>query len=196
MENGTFAMFCLCFAIFTMVIAFASPYWVESFAKADNKFVKLGLWEFCFNDYTFYKDYNGKRYLGCWYIFSTEARPLWEWLSPPWFIACQVLVSVSLLFQVITCLVATLAYWRCLPSNLKELIYLASACVCALCVLLILICLILFGVRKEDRGWMPRPDQNYLSWSYGLCCISGWSCLFGAILFLKAARSDIVKDYR
>lgn len=65
-----------------MVIAFASPYWVESFAKADNKFVKAGLWEFCFNDYTFYKDYNAKRYLGCWYIFSDNARPLWEWMSP------------------------------------------------------------------------------------------------------------------
>ena len=82
MEKGTFAMFCLCFAIFTMVIAFASPYWVESFEKADNKFVKCGLWEFCFNDYTFYKDYNGKRFLGCWYIFSASSRPLWEWLSP------------------------------------------------------------------------------------------------------------------
>jgi len=82
MEKGTYAMFCLCFAIFCLVLAFASPYWVESFAKSDNEFVKCGLWEFCFNDYTFWKDYNGKRFLGCWYIFSDQYRPLWEWLSP------------------------------------------------------------------------------------------------------------------
>lgn len=65
-----------------MVVSFASPYWVESFTKADSRFVKAGLWEFCFNDYTFWKDYNGKRYKGCWYIFSDQYRVIWEWLSP------------------------------------------------------------------------------------------------------------------
>jgi len=69
-------------AVTFMVGAFASPYWVESFSKSENRFVKAGLWEFCFNDYTFWKDYNGKRYLGCWYIFSSQFRPIWEWLSP------------------------------------------------------------------------------------------------------------------
>ena len=77
-------------AVGCMVLAFASPYWVESFGEfTGNRFVKAGLWEFCFNDYTFYKDHNGKRYLGCFYIFSDTIRPLWEWLSPrklpcPW----------------------------------------------------------------------------------------------------------------
>lgn len=101
MEKGTYAMFCLCFAIFCMVIAFASPYWIESFEKSDNKFVKLGLWEFCFNDYTFYKDYNGKRFLGCWYIFSTDARPLWEWISPREFFFNQryLIVIIKILYQ-------------------------------------------------------------------------------------------------
>lgn len=69
-------------AVGCMVLAFASPYWVESFDKFQGRFTKIGLWEVCFNDYTFYKDYKGKRYLGCWYIFSPEVRPIWEWLSP------------------------------------------------------------------------------------------------------------------
>lgn len=69
-------------AVAFMVGSFASPYWIESFSKSENRFVKCGLWEFCFNDYTFWKDYNGKRYLGCWYIFSDQYRPIWEWLSP------------------------------------------------------------------------------------------------------------------
>lgn len=70
-------------AVGCMILAFASPYWVESFGEfVGNRFVKAGLWEFCFNDYTFYKDHNGKRYMGCFYIFSDVIRPLWEWLSP------------------------------------------------------------------------------------------------------------------
>ncbi|WAR17802.1 hypothetical protein MAR_032396 [Mya arenaria] len=195
MEKGTYAMFCLCFAIFCLLIAFASPYWVESFEKSDNKFVKCGLWEFCFNDYSFWKDYNGKRFLGCWYIFSDQYRPLWEWLSPPWFIGCQVMISVTLLFQVVSCVVATLAYWRCLPMYLKEIIYMGTALVALLCTVLIFITLILMGIKKEDRGWMPRPDQNYLSWSYGLACISGWFMLFAAGAFAKAASDDTKERY-
>ena len=82
------------------VLAFASPYWVESFGEfTGNRFVKAGLWEFCFNDYTFYKDDQGKRYLGCFYIFSDTIRPLWEWLSPrkypPTFSAVSLLFVLS-----------------------------------------------------------------------------------------------------
>ena len=55
---------------------------------------------------------------------------------------------------------------------------------------LILITLVLLGVKKEDRGWMPRPDQNYLSWSYGLAAIGGWFSLFAAVIFVRAARED------
>lgn len=58
-------------------------------------------------------------------------------------------------------------------------------------VVLILIALIVFGVKKEDRGWMPRPDQNYLSWGYGLACISAFFSLFSAGLFFKASKDDI-----
>ncbi|KAH3748516.1 uncharacterized protein LOC127848277 [Dreissena polymorpha] len=195
MEQGTVAMFCLCFAIFCMVIAFASPYWVESFDKAHNPFVKCGLWEFCFNDYTFWKDYNGKRFLGCWYVFSEQYRSLWEWISPPWFIVCQVLISVSLLFMSVTCLIATLAYWRCLSMNLKSMVYKGAAIICSVCTICTLVALIVMGAKKEDRGWMPRPDQNYLSWSYGLACISAFFNLFGAVVFLKASSADTKPSY-
>ena len=85
MSAGSTALVgCICVAVslFFMVIAFASPYWVESFEEFKGPFVKLGLWEFCFNDYTFYKDYNGKRWVGCFYIFADESRPIWEWVSP------------------------------------------------------------------------------------------------------------------
>ena len=55
-------------------------------------------------------------------------------------------------------------------------------------VILILIQAIIFGIKKEDRQWVPRPDQNYLSWAYGFFIISAFFTLFSAITLLLASR--------
>ena len=71
-------------------------------------------------------------------------------------------------------------------------------CIFSFSVLLVIIAGVIFGVKKEDREWMPRPDQNYLSWSYGFFIISGFFVLFAAALLLKAgrdARKSIREDY-
>lgn len=176
-------------AVGFMVVAFASPYWVESFGEfTGNRVVKVGLWEFCFNDYTFYKDHNGKRYLGCFYIFKDVIRPLWEWLSPPWFIACQVMVSLALLVQVLNAVCLTLYIFKLFPQYLNSSILLGCAAVMLFALVDIFLVLVVFGVKKEDRLWIPRPDMNYLSWSYGLCCLSGWASLFAAIALYKGSK--------
>ncbi|PVD31872.1 hypothetical protein C0Q70_07296 [Pomacea canaliculata] len=178
-----------------MLLAFASPYWVESFGEfADNRFVKAGLWEFCFDDYTFYKDHNGKRYLGCFYIFSQEIRPLWEWLSPPWFVAMQVMVSLSLLVQVLDAICLVLYIFRLFPDYLNASVLKGSSIVMLFALAIIFVVLVVFGVKKEDRNWVPRPDMNYLSWSYGLCCISGFATLFAALALYKASQQEDEKD--
>ncbi|CAI9720964.1 XP_029635853.1uncharacterized protein LOC115211099 isoform X2 [Octopus vulgaris] len=177
-------------AFFLMVIAFSSPNWLESFEQANNKFVKLGLWETCFNDYTFYQDYQGKRYKGCWYIFSYEYRPIWEWLSPPWFISVQVMISLTFLLQGLVAVFLLCMLIHCCPIHVKPLILTLSSIVMFLCGLLITISLIVFGVKSEDRQWMPRPDQNYLSWSFGICVLSGFFSLFSAMCLLVASISS------
>ena len=58
--------------------------------------------------------------------------------------------------------------------------------------------MILFGVKKEDRGWMPRPDQNYLSWGYGSFVICIIFTLISALLLLMAGRNvrnELKEDY-
>lgn len=177
-------------AFFCMVMAFSSPNWMESFEQADSKFVKLGLWEVCFNDYTFYKDYQGKRYRGCWYIFSYEYRPIWEWLSPPWFISVQVMISVTLLCQGLVVVFLLSLLVRCCPNQVESIMLMISSIMMFLCGLLIAISLIVFGVKSEDRQWMPRPDQNFLSWSFGICVMSGFFSLFGAMCLLVASISS------
>uniref|UniRef100_A0A0B7B2F0 Uncharacterized protein n=1 Tax=Arion vulgaris TaxID=1028688 RepID=A0A0B7B2F0_9EUPU len=178
-----------------MVVAFASPYWVESYDEFKGQFVKLGLWEFCFNDYTFYKDYNGKRYLGCFYVFSPEIRPIWEWVSPPWFISVQVMVSASLLIIFLISVGLTLHIFGLFPKHMDYAVYFAAAVGMAISTVGILISLIVFGAFKEDRRWMPRPDMNLLSWSYGICVMSGFFSLLAAIcLYLAGKEKKNEKD--
>lgn len=183
--------FMVAVAVGCMLLAFASPYWVESFGEfTGDRFVKLGLWEFCFNDYTFYKDHNGKRYMGCFYIFQDVIRPLWEWLSPPWFIVMQVMVSTGLLIQVLTAILLTLYIFKLFAGNVNSLVLLGTSAAMFLVVADIFIVLIVFGVKKEDRLWIPRPDMNYLSWSYGLCCLSGFASLFSSLALYKAYKQS------
>ena len=42
--------------------------------------------------------------------------------------------------------------------------------------------LVLFGIAVyKDRMWMPRPDLNYMSWSYGLALMSTFFSIFSSI---------------
>ena len=71
-------------AFMSMVVGFSSSHWLERYPhkRKTRVFVRMGLWEVCFNDWTYYKDYLGKQYNGCWWIFHFEYRTVWPWLNP------------------------------------------------------------------------------------------------------------------
>ena len=71
-----------CFATLCTIISFSTSKWLESYAEANSRFVNLGLWEACFNNFGYDRDNLGKVYNGCWWIFSYEYRPIWDWLNP------------------------------------------------------------------------------------------------------------------
>lgn len=49
---------------------------------------------------------------------------------------------------------------------------------------------IVFGVQSNDRYWLPRPDQNYLSWGFGFLIISAIMTLVSGIcLFMEAQKT-------
>ena len=51
---------------------------------------------------------------------------------------------------------------------------------------------ILFGVGvHRDRYWMPYPDLNYLSWSYGLFTLSAFFSIFA--IFASVPYCTIAK---
>ena len=71
-------------AAITIVLAFSTPYWVESNADAIyiTRMEKIGLWEACFNGYKFFKDSFGRTYNGCWWMFSREYDYIRSFLMP------------------------------------------------------------------------------------------------------------------
>ena len=62
-------------------IAFGTGYWFVAEGEG-RKFVRLGLWEACFNGFEYTSDYIGKAYYGCWWIFHREYSYIREWIMP------------------------------------------------------------------------------------------------------------------
>jgi len=67
-------------------------------------------------------------------------------------------------------------------------VYYSGAVAMAISTVAAFIALIVFGVYKEDRRWVPRPDMNLLSWSYGVCVIAGFFCLLSALCLYLAGK--------
>ncbi|KAH8857565.1 PMP-22/EMP/MP20/Claudin tight junction [Schistosoma japonicum] len=61
------------------------------------------------------------------------------------------------------------------------------------------ICILLFGISSQSRVWMPRPDQYFLSWSFGFIILAA-ICSFISSGFLycisytdRAAQEEVEK---
>ncbi|KAG8172515.1 hypothetical protein JTE90_008892, partial [Oedothorax gibbosus] len=45
------------------------------------------------------------------------------------------------------------------------------------------IAVITFGAYGDERNWMPDPDHNHLSWSFGLAVIGALTEIVAGVLF-------------
>lgn len=70
--SGTVAIFVFLAAVILIVIAFATPYWLESDKRiVGSKFEKLGLWTHCFRSLPDpYDPGMGRFFTGCRWIFD------------------------------------------------------------------------------------------------------------------------------
>ena len=64
------------------LVAFAGPYWSQSYPSTGNEFKNIGLWEACFNRYRHWKDDNQKPYTGCFWFWSPDMIRFRDWLMP------------------------------------------------------------------------------------------------------------------
>ncbi|KAI0207406.1 hypothetical protein LSAT2_007939 [Lamellibrachia satsuma] len=170
----TISVICCC-------IAFGTGYWYEAEPTQDGErrlFLRLGLWEACFDGYEHTTDYIGKAYYGCWWIFHKEYSYIRSWIMPPWFIAVQTFMTFALVLEFIAL--------GLMPSAGMERDSTRNLLITCVVTFFILACTAIsvttFGVMiGVDRTWMPRFDMNRLSWSFGLAVVSGFFAAFACM---------------
>ena len=53
-----------------LLMSFASPYWIESYDESFSSFKNMGLWEYCFKDFSYPYYQFPRLFNGCHNIFS------------------------------------------------------------------------------------------------------------------------------
>ncbi|ELT92571.1 hypothetical protein CAPTEDRAFT_219379 [Capitella teleta] len=159
------------------IIAYGTGYWFE--AKGENRlFKRLGLWETCFDGYEHTSDYIGKAYYGCWWIFHKEYSYVRDWIMPSWFIAVQTLMTFAVVVEFVNLVLIPMAGRD--RDNVRLLTITVGTTLFGMCCLGVSVTI--FAVMiGEDRTWMPRPDIDKLSWSFGLAVVAGFAAAFSCI---------------
>ncbi|XP_046392331.1 uncharacterized protein LOC124160516 [Ischnura elegans] len=175
-----------------LVMAFASPYWIQSYEETHSEFKNMGLWEYCFEDFRYpYYQFN-TLFDGCHYIFSEKYYVLREWLLPGWLMVVQAFVTLALMLsftsQVIIAL--ELIRWPLEFVLLHEWLLSGIAAIAnAIAAKLLLLSVMIFGIACWRRDWMLYPNFNYLSWSFGFAvCSMFLHFIAAAFIYMDAKK--------
>ena len=58
------------------------------------------------------------------------------------------------------------------------------------------IAVIVFGIRGDDRDWMPGHEHNFLSWSFGLAVVGIFFAWMSTVLFWAESRILYKKELK
>ncbi|GFV69689.1 uncharacterized protein TNCV_4508021 [Trichonephila clavipes] len=167
-----------------IIIAFTTPYWLVSDGRAPvEKFQKLGLWEACFKRFVDINYRYDREFHGCKWIFDEDYNFIQFFLTPPFFVAVQVLFTLGLVCLILAGLVL-MVFTLCLLSDKEVLILRLLAALALAAGLFSTIAVITFGANGDERNWMPDPDHNHLSWSFGLAIVGALMEIAAGVLFI------------
>ncbi|XP_037083012.1 uncharacterized protein LOC119103536 isoform X2 [Pollicipes pollicipes] len=175
-------------SILAVVIAFATPCWLETDGSLDHpKFVKLGLWTVCFEDFQERLRLYEMRFSGCRWVLDEEYQIIDYLVRPQFFIAVQLFFTLCFMACLLSGGLVVLAV--CCMDDEREALFLriisgvlGVAAVCGT------ISVITFGVLGDSRDWMPDYDHNNLSWSFGLGVVGVVLAALAGLLFWVEAR--------
>ncbi|XP_029053561.1 uncharacterized protein LOC114881087 [Osmia bicornis bicornis] len=175
-----------------LVMAFTSPYWIQSYQETFSNFKHMGLWEYCFEQFRYPYYQFDKQFDGCHHIFSEEYHVIREWLLPGWLMIVQAFVTLALLLsffaQVVIAL--TLVRWPLkFVLNYEWLLSATAFLCCASAGTLLFLAVSIFGGQCWRRDWLMYPNFNHLSWSYGLAVISFMFHWFAAFFLYLDAKA-------
>ncbi|RWS12546.1 claudin domain containing protein-like protein [Dinothrombium tinctorium] len=174
-------------AIFT-IIAFSTPYWLASDGKqAVKHFNNLGLWEACFTSFQDPNYLYDRVFSGCKWLFDEDYEFMRHILEPPFFVATQVLFTIGFVFLLLA-VVAVLAIHLCFVVDNEVIAMKVLSAITFLAALFTTIAVIVFGIKGDDREWMPDPEHNFLSWSFALAVIGSFLQWVASVLFGVESR--------
>lgn len=176
-----------------LLIAFASPYWVQSYEETFSNFKNMGLWEYCF--YQFHYPYNQfyQLFNGCHYIFSHEYYIIREWLLPGWLMVVQTFVTLAFILSFTSQVIIAMQLCRWPLEFVLQYEWILSAInfiANASASVFLFFAVAIFGGSHYRRDWLQYPNFNYLSWSYGFACLSFFFHGFAAMFLYKETRQS------
>uniref|UniRef100_A0A3Q0KNK9 PMP-22/EMP/MP20/Claudin tight junction n=2 Tax=Schistosoma mansoni TaxID=6183 RepID=A0A3Q0KNK9_SCHMA len=179
-------------------LSFSSPYWLQSYDRVHSSFLHMGIWSVCFDKFVHPQDYHANVLTGCFWVYDRFFFKIgiWQWLNPYWLIGVQVLITIA--FTAKCCVILILVLYHLLfghPAAESTMALVGEVFIG----ILLTICILVFGISSQSRVWMPRPDQYFLSWSFGFIILAA-ICSFISSGFLycisytdRAAQEEVEK---
>lgn len=165
-------------------ISFFSNHWLSSYAFGNSKFIRMGLWKFCFYNYIhpgFYKDIRLK---GCRYFFDSTYEDVRDWLQPTWLVFLQIFMTLAFIHHLIAVLIEAMVYMKLLKKH-QFLLTLLTTIAHSNTTLLLSFASLIFYLRAFDKNWIIEPELNYFDWSYYLTICSLCCNIFATYLFKR-----------
>lgn len=154
-----------------LLISFASPYWMTSYKFTYSAFKKLGLWDFCFDEYRHPSYQYDTRFNGCHWIYNPVYTNIRDWLQPAWFIFVQASATIALCIDTIGLITVSLIFMHYFVQY--HVLVLCTAFVChVFTTMFLLFAVLTFALKSFDKSWIPYPHFNHLDWAYYFALIS------------------------
>ena len=117
---GAFLMYCDCVA---SVIAFLSPYWIESTTINNSEFTNMGLWNVCFEQYKNLQASGNQYFDGCIWILSKDLNKLKQWLLPNWLLIVQAIQTLCFILSFVILILIGIGLFSLLRKKFYYVIF-------------------------------------------------------------------------
>ncbi|KAL0281487.1 UNVERIFIED_CONTAM: hypothetical protein PYX00_002461 [Menopon gallinae] len=196
-KNGKVATVCTAVAFLFVLIAFVSPNWLETDGELENpKFIKIGLWQVCFENYEEPRHWYDKKFSGCWWVFEEDYYIIHHILLPSFFVATQFFFTLTFTLMLIASFLVAL-YLSCSREHEKFILLLfVIGSDLVLAAISGTIAVIIFGARGDGRDWMPNWEHNDISWSFAMAVMGVLFLYISGVLFLVEGRVHRMKSQR
>ncbi|KAL4705023.1 hypothetical protein ACJJTC_009811 [Scirpophaga incertulas] len=188
-KTGLFAVGFFIFASVFILISFVCPYWLVTDGQLkEPKFLKIGLWEVCFNGFKDVHHWYDTVFTGCWWIFEEEYYIIHDTLLPGFFIATQFFFTITMCCVIISIFLLVIYMRKERDDDNYVTLLVTLGTILVIGGFSGLISVVTFGAQGDGRDWMPNWEHNDLGWAYAVGVIGVIFLFPGAILFLVEAR--------